>query len=260
MSLFLVGSSPSTFTYYAPHTHEYYELILNLEGEGVATMGGVSYPFAPGTIHIVPANTPHHKESAHGFRDIYFHTDTLFLGAGLTLTDEQAHQPIVLMDDADHTMEKLMSIMLARYLKTDKSDVILNSMYHIALELVGEWYQKEPTDAVVENILHEIALSFNDPEFQITEALIATGYSKDYIRRRFFAATHMTPAEYLTDLRMRYASQLLAQKRQLRLSIADIGVMCGYYDARYFARIFRKHYGVTPSEYADAAAERQAEK
>ena len=35
-----------------------------------------------------------------------------------------------------------------------------------------------------------------------------------------------------------------------RLSIADIGEMCGYYDSRYFSRVFKKQVGVTPEVFA----------
>ena len=253
MALFLVGTSPKTFTYYDSHSHENYELILNMEGEGIATIGQNEYSFKPGTIHIVPPNMPHRKESEMGFHDIYLQTDTLYLSPNHTTND--VHEPIILMDDADKTMEKLLSMMLTRFLHAKENDVILDSMYHIALQLIGEWYHKKTSDSIVDQVIHTLTLSFNDPEFHVTDALLATGYSKDYIRRRFYAITGMTPNEFLTDIRIKYAVQLLSQQKQLGLSITDIGIMCGYYDVRYFSRVFKENLGITPTEYTQNICE-----
>ena len=77
MALLLVGASPGSLTECGLHRHACYEIIMNTEGEGVAEIGGREYPFTPGSIHIVPPGMPHRKRSADGFRDLYFHTDTL---------------------------------------------------------------------------------------------------------------------------------------------------------------------------------------
>ena len=102
----------------------------------------------------------------------------------------------------------------------------------------------------IRQLIHAITVSYSDPDFRVTEALTATGYSKDYIRRQFQAFTGMTPNEYLTDIRIQYAKRLLQQKDQLRLPVGEIAWMCGFYDAAYFCRLFRKHVGVSPTEYA----------
>jgi AraC-like DNA-binding protein len=80
---------------------------------------------------------------------------------------------------------------------------------------------------------------------------LITGYNKDYIRRRFVKACGMTPNEYLTSLRIEHAKKLLSQKKNTQIYVADIGVMCGYYDPNYFSRIFKKQTGITPEQYAN---------
>lgn len=249
MALFLVGTSPRTFTTYALHYHRHYEVILNLEGEGMERIGSREYPFFPGSIHIIPPEVPHQKRAEGGFRDIYFRTDILSFDSVSLQELPSGQTPLILQDDGDKTMEKLLSILLARYLKAGKNDRIVNSMYHTILQLLDEWYKKEAFDPLIDRIIHSITISFNDPEFSVTEALLETGFSKDYIRRCFHAATGVTPNAYLTQIRMNYAAQLLSQKESLNLSMGDIASMCGYYDARYFSRIFKKTFGVSPSAY-----------
>lgn len=52
--------------------------------------------------------------------------------------------------------------------------------------------------------------------------------------------------EYLTELRIEHAKELLSEKN---LKIHQIAFSCGYSDSSYFCRIFRKTTGVTPAEY-----------
>lgn len=261
MAIYHAGTSPCLFTDYELHDHEYYEVILNLAGEGTAVMGNKEYPFVPGTIHIVPPNTLHTKRSEKGFRDIYFHTDTLEPEKNVFRKEILHSEPIILHDDAEHTLEKSMQIILSRYLQFKKDDRILDSMYHVALYFINEWLDKVPSDPVVDKVTAQILGSFSDPEFVVTDALLATGYSKDYMRRRFIADTGMTPNDYLTSLRIQYAKKLLNNKEQLRMSISEISLASGYYDVHYFSRIFRKHTGMSPGKYAkDASAIKEAGK
>lgn len=54
--------------------------------------------------------------------------------------------------------------------------------------------------------------------------------------------------EYLTEIRLRKARELLGDSRY---SIKEICVMSGYSDPNYFSRIFKKYEGVTPSEFRE---------
>ena len=250
MALLLVGASPGKLTECSMHRHACYEIIMNTEGEGVAEIGGGEYPFTPGTIHIVPPGMPHRKRSTGGFRDLYFHTDTLQHGPSSARSSFEPQAPILLADDDCHTMEKILSVLLERYLLHQKTDEITEALYGVTLQLIEEWTRDTPPAPVIQQLMHTITVSYSDPDFRIAEALTATGYNKDHIRRQFHAFTGMTPNEYLTDIRIQYAKRLLRQKNQLRLPVSEIAWMCGFYDAAYFCRLFRKHVGVSPSEYS----------
>jgi len=64
--------------------------------------------------------------------------------------------------------------------------------------------------------------------------------------RRLKGITGQTAVEFIRDVRMKRAAQLLAQT-QLRVS--DVAFQVGIVDEKYFRKTFQKIYGVVPSEY-----------
>jgi len=67
-----------------------------------------------------------------------------------------------------------------------------------------------------------------------------------YICSIFKAETQKTINQYITDARMEKAKELLPDKR---LRIHTIAKMAGYNDPKYFAKLFSKNTGITPSEF-----------
>jgi AraC-like DNA-binding protein len=59
--------------------------------------------------------------------------------------------------------------------------------------------------------------------------------------------TNMTPMEYLARCRIVAATELL--KVEPDRSVTDVGLSLGFSSSQYFAKVFRKHTGCTPSEY-----------
>ncbi|MDD2534483.1 MAG: response regulator [Eubacteriales bacterium] len=70
--------------------------------------------------------------------------------------------------------------------------------------------------------------------------------SAPYLSRLFSSQIGKTFIDYLTDLRIAKACQLL---REGRLSIKEISSAVGYSDPNYFSRIFKRVISQTPSEY-----------
>lgn len=73
--------------------------------------------------------------------------------------------------------------------------------------------------------------------------------SKTHFIHTFKQATGLPPYQYLTSIRMKHAKELLLFTD---MSISKIGELCGYSDYNYFARVFKKYVGVTPSAYRNS--------
>ena len=261
MALLLVGASPGRLMEYGLHSHDCYEIIVNVEGDGIAEIGGREYPFCPGSVHVIPPNMPHQKSAQSGFRDLYLRADSLKRNASSSILDTVDHEPLLLADDACHTLTNVMSILLSRYLMRQEEDQVMSTLYYAILQMIEERTQVIPVNPVISRVIQAITASYSDPDFQVTEALVQTGYSKDHLRRCFQQATGMTPHAYLKDIRIRYAKRLLRQKEKLRFPVSEISLLCGYYDPDYFCRLFHRETGMTPKEYQRrcAAPEKEGE-
>ena len=124
-----------------------------------------------------------------------------------------------------------------------------------------EWFS-----ARITNVCHNILTKKEDNAVDIiknAQVYIAQNYSKDlilddvskelqlspyYFSKLFKKRTGKTFIEYVTDLRIEKAKELL---RNSNKSMKEICIEIGYTDPNYFSRTFKKNTGVTPSEYKE---------
>ena len=68
---------------------------------------------------------------------------------------------------------------------------------------------------------------------------------------KFKEETGMTPIEYITDLRIKNAKNLI---ENTSLKICEVASVVGYENPLYFSRVFKKITGISPSKYSMDAA------
>lgn len=90
---------------------------------------------------------------------------------------------------------------------------------------------------IVKNYSHKITV--NDISKYI-------GLNRSYFGSIFKKHTSMSPQEFLIKLRLEKAEELMENPK---LNISDIARSVGYEDAMLFSKIFKKHYGASPTEY-----------
>ncbi len=67
-----------------------------------------------------------------------------------------------------------------------------------------------------------------------------------YFSKKFKQLTGFGFNEYLTQIRLRKSEILLLSPEN---SINEIADMCGFSSSNYFGDIFKKHTGLSPSQY-----------
>ena len=74
----------------------------------------------------------------------------------------------------------------------------------------------------------------------------AVGFNATYFSTLFKKETGQNFTDYLTELRISKARELLSGDK---VSVQDVAEMVGYSDLKYFSRLFKKTTGISPSDY-----------
>ena len=72
------------------------------------------------------------------------------------------------------------------------------------------------------------------------------GISEVYFRRLFSEQMKTSPKQYIIDVRVQKAKQLLAEGA---LKISAVAQACGFSNPYHFCRVFRQRTGMTPTDY-----------
>lgn len=100
------------------------------------------------------------------------------------------------------------------------------------LDDVARLVDEQLSSGVTKLNIDKIALSFKMGESQF--------------KRKVQALTGKNVTTYVSQLRMEKAMDLLRNRPDLL--VGDIAEQCGYADVAYFSRVFRMHYGFTPTQ------------
>ena len=100
----------------------------------------------------------------------------------------------------------------------------------------------------VMNACRYLAQNFTDPNLMLQDAARAAGMSNSRFSTVFSQEMGVTFTEYLTNLRIAKAKELL---RATKLRSSEISSEIGYSDRHYFSYLFKKNTGMTPSEYRE---------
>ncbi|HEX2955171.1 MAG TPA: helix-turn-helix transcriptional regulator, partial [Bacillota bacterium] len=103
----------------------------------------------------------------------------------------------------------------------------------------------ERLNAIVGAAKSYIDLQYKNDALNLEEVARQVCVTPYYLSRLFHAEMGMTFTDYLTKTRLEKAVQLL----QNGVSVKEICYQVGYNDPNYFSRLFRKVFGVPPTEY-----------
>lgn len=91
---------------------------------------------------------------------------------------------------------------------------------------------------------------YMDPDMSLNGTAAQVGLSPSHLSAVFSQETGQTFKEYLTEIRIKKAKELL---RTTTMKASEICYRVGYSDPHYFSHVFRKNTGLTPREFRQAS-------
>jgi AraC family transcriptional regulator len=128
----------------------------------------------------------------------------------------------------------LTHALTVRYLLLACSDAALLPLAHSALP-----------KHILNRVLAKVEASLQS-DLSLESLAAETGYSRAHFLRMFRAATGLTPHQYVLELRLRQAQELLRRKS---VALIDIAALCGFSSQSHMTTVFRKRLAITPAEY-----------
>ncbi|MEL6844292.1 MAG: response regulator, partial [Bacteroidota bacterium] len=125
-------------------------------------------------------------------------------------------------------------------------------------ELLREFYRKQmffepikehqlsPDEKLTHSAIQLIETHLDDPEFNVQKLAQMLSHSQSSLYRKIKETTDKSLVEFIRDVRLRKAAQLLQENE---LSITQVAYAVGFNDVKYFRKHFKKLYSLTPSEF-----------
>ncbi|MDI7860368.1 AraC family transcriptional regulator [Rhizobiaceae bacterium n13] len=122
--------------------------------------------------------------------------------------------------------------------------------YDAAMALYDDVFGGQTLDGVEESamrrVVHHIERNLDRP-LPVAELARISGFSRSHFSRLFMRAEGMPPAEFVLGRRIARATALLTETAHV--SVKEVSAVCGFDNANYFAKVFRRHFGASPTEF-----------
>lgn len=228
------------------HKHNYWELVYCTGGEGIFEFeNGTTLHYKEGEVVAIPPEELHTNSSPAGFTNIHITmAEPAFPFRGIFRVN----------DDKEGRLRRAFSD--ARYfylMDMKKKEMILAALGDLISSYMVVFHSNHGYSEPVERIKSQIIEHYPEADFALDDVIRSMPFHYDYLRKLFKKEVGVTPLEYMTGLRMKKAETLLGSMNNHEYSMSEIGRMCGFEDALYFSRVFKKCYGCSPSHFAQNA-------
>lgn len=105
---------------------------------------------------------------------------------------------------------------------------------------------KSGNEELMNRVMNVINEHLSDPNFNVEYLVEHVGMSRVQFHRKMKEITGISPGEFIRNMRMKQAAQLLENGE---LNVSQVAYMVGFVNHTHFSIVFKKFYGVTPSEY-----------
>ena len=211
----------------------YAALSFRVCGTGAFEIGTKRFITKQGDVLFLPANTPYKVEYSVS-ESIVVHFDQCNYSEAENICPGNSSKIDLRFEHLLEVWNKQRSINQAKSIIYDILDKMSNDQ------------KMSISDTAVANCVRYIDAHFCDPKVDIEMVCDVAFISVSSLQRGFAKYFGMSPKQYLIQLRMNRALELLTENE---LSVKEISFVCGFTDEKYFSRAFKKKYGYPPSQF-----------
>ncbi|MBN1671808.1 MAG: helix-turn-helix domain-containing protein [Kiritimatiellae bacterium] len=223
------------------HTHPGTELILVTEGHCTIDVQHRSLDGWRGTLYVLPARVPH-NQIEHEFTRTEYVT---------------CRASPLLLDDSPRTLDVAADGWIPRWIgeicdltadRRSDSGEEASALTHALLCRLRRVERAGRRTGMHPALRRALQLVDAAPAAPLDAARLSVhaGISASRLGALFRAGVGCGPMKYLQDVRMALARRLLTDPYR---TVQEVARLCGFEDANYFSRLFRRRQGCSPSAY-----------
>ncbi len=245
--------------YFRPHCHDYYEVFLTLGGSATHYINDSYFPVTRGYLIFIRDRDVHDymcSEEGFEFLNLTFTAETLqelfdYLGDGIDKQSllEAQNPPTVRLSEAETSRLHMRLAELNTVNFSDKAK-LKTKMRSLLAEIFTTYFMTLPE----ENSAIPFWLESAYEKMKMPKNFIKgkqkfyelCGRTREHASRSLSKYYGVTISEYINDLRLCYAANLLNASN---LSATDVCYECGFKNLSWFYVEFEKKFGVSPGKY-----------
>lgn len=254
------------------HQHKELQLSLIIKGNGKLLIGDSIHPFNDGDFFTIGANSPHLFKTERAPEDVHmislFFTERTFGENFFEISElEEINSFFTIATDGFQLISDKREVtqLMLQLPKASKLSRVILFLQLLALlckadksSLTEFKYPKEISDLAGERmqVIFDYALHNFHQKIKLSSISALVYMTPNAFCKFFKQRTNKTFFQFLIELRIEHACQLLQNSRDL--SIATIAEQSGFTSISNFNRKFRSNKRVIPSQYRKEITENKA--
>lgn len=234
------------------------KLLVQTDGSASLAQGGLHAPVSADALVIYDPRRPYMLTNSTPVRQLLLQLPRHTLSHAIL---DKLTRPFTAHAEHDGMCRILLSLMDSTMHEIDHLDEARRSsvgqtMVDLVRTMIGTDLQRarpaaNPLDLLLRRIKEFIEINLERPDLSVTMIARRMGCSVRYIYRAF-EVEHLTPSDYIWDLRLQKAAAQLRDAGGYAGEISGIAFALGFSSSAHFSRAFRHRYGVSPSQWRKA--------
>jgi signal transduction histidine kinase/DNA-binding response OmpR family regulator len=178
-----------------------------------------------------------------------------------------SHVPVIMltsMSDVAHRLEGLergADAFLAKPFDLEELHMVIENLIQSRQRLKGKYSGaqqqadkvtspevKGNDELLMERIMKSVNKNLSNSDFNVDMLTQEVGISRAQLHRKMKELTGISTSEFIRNIRLEQAARLL---REQKVNVTQVAYTVGFSNLAHFSTIFRKHFGISPSEYAE---------